>query len=143
MSRGTPPKLEQYTGLRRGRRKLRLLAPLVQLGFVGLGLTIFLDQSRSLLSDAQFTWGERSVMGTVALVALGGCGLAGWIVGRLIGVAAELIEAVADAAESSRRTTELIEGQVVPTLLRIARALEQPQSGRERIEPSRQRPAKP
>jgi hypothetical protein len=143
MSRGIPPKLEQYTGLRRGRRTLRLLAPLVQLGFVGLGLTIFLDQSRSLLSDAQFTWGERSVMGTVALVALGGSGLAGWIVGRLIGVAAEMFDAMADAAESARRTTELIEGQVVPTLLRIASALEQPQSGRERIEPSRQRPAKP
>ncbi len=50
---------------------------------------------------------------------------------------------MADTAESARRTTELIEGQVVPTLLRIASALEQPQSGRERIEPSRQRPAKP
>jgi hypothetical protein len=143
MSRGIPPKLEQYTALRRGRRTLKLLAPMVQLGFVGMGLTIFLEQSRSLLSDTQFTWGERSVMGIVALVAVGGCGLTGWIVGRLISVAAEMIDAMADTAESARRTTELIEGQVVPTLLRIASALEQPQSGRERIEPSRQRPAKP
>jgi hypothetical protein len=138
-----PSDRPRYDELRRGRRTLALLAPLIQLGFVGLGFTIFLDQSRSLLSDAQFTWGERSVMGTVALVALGGCGVAGWIVGRLIGVAAEMFDAMADAAESARRTTELIEGQVVPTLLRIATALEQPQSGRERIEPSRQRPAKP
>ena len=116
MSRGIPPRLEQYAGLRAGRRTLGLLAPLVQLGFLGLGLTIFLDQCRSLLSDTQFTWGERSVMGTVALVALGGSGLAGWIVGRLIGVAAEMIDAMADTAESARRTTELIEGQVVPAL---------------------------
>lgn len=143
MSRGIPPRLEQYNGLRRGRRTLRLLVPLVQLGCLGMGLAIFLDQSRSLLSDAQFTWGERSVMGVVALVALGGSALGGWVLGRLIGIAAELIDAVADAAESSRRTTELIEGQVVPTLLRIAEALEAPATGRDRIEPARQRPAKP
>jgi hypothetical protein len=143
MSRDLPPKLQQYAGLRRGRRTLRLLAPLVQFGFLAVGLAIFLDQSRSLLSDAQFTWGERSVMGVVALVALGGCGLAGWVVGRLIGVADELFDAMADAAESARRTTELVEGHVVPALLRIASALEQPQSGRERIEPARHRPAKP
>lgn len=143
MSRGLPPKLESYTGLRRGRRTLRLLAPLVQLGVVGMGVAIFLDQSRSLLSDAQFTWGERSVMGVVALVALGGSALAGWVVGRLIGIAAELFDAMADAAESARRTTELIEGQVVPALLRIAAALEPPPSGRDRNEPARPRPARP
>ena len=143
MSRDLPPRLQQYTGLRRGRRTLRLLAPLVQLGFVGVGLAIFLDQSRSLLSDAQFTYGERSVMGIVALVALGGSGLAGWVAGRLIALFAELFDAMADTAESARRTTELIEGQVVPALLRIATALEQPQSVRERTEPTRHRPAKP
>lgn len=143
MSRALPPRLEQYTGLRRGRRTLRLLAPLVQLGFLGMGVAIFLDQSRSLLSDAQFTWGERSVMGVVALVALGGSVLAGWVVGRLIGIAAELFDAMADTAEAARRTTELIEGQVVPALLRVAAALEPPASGRDRIEPARSRPAKP
>jgi hypothetical protein len=120
-----------------------LLAPLVQVGFLGMGLAIFLDQSRSLLSDAQFTQGERSVMGVVALVALGGCGLAGWVVGRLIGIAAELFDAMADAAESSLRTTELIEGHVVPALLRIAAALESAPAARERVEPARHRPAKP
>jgi hypothetical protein len=143
MSREVPPRLPQYAGLRRGRRTLRLLGPLVQLGFLGVGLAIFLDQSRSLLSDAQFTYGERSVMGIVALVALGGCGLAGWVVGRLIGIMAEVFDAMADAAESARRTTELIEGHVVPALLRIASALEPPPAGRERIEPTRHRPAKP
>ena len=60
----------RYDELRRGRRTLGLLAPLVQLGFLGLGLGIFLDQSRSLLSDAQFTWGERQVMGIIALLSL-------------------------------------------------------------------------
>ena len=57
------PSVQHYQGLRKGGRSLALLAPLVQLGFLGLGLAIFLDQSRSLLSDAQFTWGERNVMG--------------------------------------------------------------------------------
>ncbi len=143
MSRNLPPRSPQYEGLRRGQHTLRLLAPLVQLGFLGLGFSIFLDQSRSLLSDAQFTYGERSVMGIVALVALGGCGLAGWVVGRLIGIMAEVFDAMADAAESARRTTELIEGHVVPALLRIASALEQSPEGRDRIEPARQRPARP
>ena len=61
--------------------RLRLLGPLVQLGFLGVGLAVFLDQSRSLLSDAQFTWGERRVMGIVGIVALGG-GLLGGLGGR-------------------------------------------------------------
>jgi hypothetical protein len=134
---------QQYAGLRRGRRTLRLLAPVVQIGFLGVGMAIFLDQSRTLLSDAQFTHGERTVMGIVALTALGGCGLAGWVVGRLIGLAAELFDAMADAAESARRTTELIEGHVVPALLRIAAALEPPPGARDRVEPTRQRPARP
>jgi hypothetical protein len=143
MSRALPPRLEQYTGLRRGRRTLRLLSPLLQLGIVGVGLAVFLDQSRSLLSDAQFTWGERSIMGIVALVAMGGSALAAWVVGLLLGMAAEMFDAMADVAESARRSTELIEGHVVPTLVRIAAALEQPSSGRERVEPPRHRPAKP
>lgn len=143
MSRDLTPRVPQYAGLRRGRRTLRLLAPLVQIGFLGVGLAIFLDQSRSLLSDTQFTYGERSVMGVVALVALGGSGLAGWVVGRLIGLAAELFDAMADTAESARRTTELIEGHVVPALLRIAAALEPSPTARDRIEPTQHQPAKP
>jgi hypothetical protein len=115
-----------YEGLRRGRRTLRLLAPLVQFGFIALGFAFFLDQSRALLSDTQFTWGERQIMGLSALVALGGFGFAGWVVGRLITVAAELMDVLADSAESARRTSELIEQHVVPSLARIASALEQP-----------------
>lgn len=119
-----PPSRNRYEALRRGRRTLKLIAPLVQLAFLGLGLTIFLDQSRALLSDAQFTWGERRVMGVIALLALGGCGFAGWVVGRLIGVAGELLDVMADSAESAWHTCELIERQVAPTLSRIATALE-------------------
>jgi hypothetical protein len=114
----------RYEGLRRGRRTLAVLAPLVQIGFLALGLGIFLDQSRSLLSDAQFTWGERQVMGLIALLALGGCGFAGWAAGRLIRVAAELVDVLADTAEAAWRTTDLIEQRVVPALGRIALALE-------------------
>lgn len=143
MSRGLPPQLEHYHGLRRARRTLRLMIPMVQLGAMGAGLSVFLDQSRSLLSDAMFTWGERSVMGIVAISALGGAALTAWVLGRLIGIVAEAIDAMADVAEASRRTTELIEGQVVPALWRIAAALEPPASGRDRNEPSRQRPARP
>jgi hypothetical protein len=100
------------------------LAPLVQIGFLALGLGIFLDQSRSLLSDAQFTWGERQVMGIVALISLGGCGFAGWAAARLIKVAAELVDVLADGAEASARTNDLIEQHVIPALARAVRALE-------------------
>src|SRR5262245_50728231 len=106
----------RYQDLRRSRRTLKLLAPLVQIGFLALGLGIFLDQSRSLLSDTQFTWGERQVMGIIALLALGGCGFAGWAVSRLIRVAAELIDVLADGAEAAWQTSELIGGQVIPAL---------------------------
>jgi hypothetical protein len=122
----------RYEGLRRGRRTLGLLAPLVQLGFLTLGLGIFLDQSRSLLSDAQFTWGERQVMGIIALLALGGCGFAGWVVGRLIKVAAELLDVLADNAEAAWRTCDLIERHVIPALGRVASALERIESAPER-----------
>jgi hypothetical protein len=131
----------RYEELRRGRRTLALLAPLIQLGFVGLGLGIFLDQSRSLLSDAQFTWGERQVLGITAIMALGGCGFAGWIVGRLIKVAAEIVDVLADGAESASRTNELIEQHLIPTLARVARALETNEPARDRTT-SRERPLK-
>jgi hypothetical protein len=129
-----PPPHTRYESLRRGRRTLKLITPLVQLAFLGLGLAIFLDQSRALLSDAQFTWGERRVMGIIALLALGGCGFAGWVVGRLIGVAAELLDVMADSAEAAWRTSDLIERHVVPTLSRIATALEdrEPSTSRDR-----------
>jgi hypothetical protein len=121
--------------LRRGRRTLTILAPLVQVGFLALGLGIFLDQSRSLLSDAQFTWGERQVMGIIALLALGGCGFAGWAAGRLIRVAAELVDVLADTAEAAWRTTDLIEQRVVPALGRIVLALESKEAPSGRANP--------
>jgi hypothetical protein len=120
----TPVNRSRYESLRKGRRTLALIAPLVQLGFLALGLGIFLDQCRELVSDAQFTWGERRVMGIVALLALGGCGFAGWVVGRLIKVMAEVMDVLADGAEAALRTNDLIERHVVPALARIASALE-------------------
>ena len=93
--------IDLATKLRRGRRTLGNAGSLVQIGFLALGFGIFLDQSRSLLSDAQFTWGERQVMGIIALLALGGCAFAGWVVGRLIKVVAELLNVLADGAEAA------------------------------------------
>ena len=40
-------------------------------------------------------------MGVIALLALGGCGFAGWVVGKMIKVAAELLDVLADDAEAS------------------------------------------
>src|SRR5258708_37400029 len=131
----------RYDGVRKGRRMLGLLAPLVQVAFLALGFGIFLDQSRSLLSDAQYTWGERQVMGIIALLALGGCGFAGWVVGRLIRVAAELLDVLADDAEANGRTNELIERHVVPALGRIALPLEPLAPSPDPTPPNRTRPS--
>jgi hypothetical protein len=115
----------RYVSLRRGSKVLSRLAFWVQLGFMILGLGLFLDQTRDLLSDAQFTWGERRVMGVVALVTLGGCGLAGWVLGQLFRVSAEVLDVLADGAEAAWRAGDLIEQHLVPTLGRIALALEE------------------
>ncbi len=104
-----------------------------------MGLTIFLQQARTLLSDSQFTWGERRVLGIIALLALGGCGFAGWVAGRLIKVAAEIVDVLADGAESAWRTNELIEQHLIPTLARVAKALEAKEPVRDRTS-SRERP---
>lgn len=114
----------RYEGLRRGRRTLRLVSMLVQSSIILFGVTVFLEQAGSLLSEGQFTWGERRVMGLTALVSIGGCLLAAWAAGRLIGVFGELFDALADGAQASWRTVQLLETQVVPALNRIASALE-------------------
>jgi hypothetical protein len=115
----------RYTDLRRGGKVLHRLGWWVQLGFLFLGLGLFLDQARGLLSDAQFTTGERQVMGLIALITIGGCGLAGWVVGRLFRVSAGILDVLADSAEASWRTGDLIEQHLIPTLGRIALALEE------------------
>ena len=115
----------RYASLRKGGKVLGRLALWVQLGFLIMGMGLFLDQARDLLSDAQFTWGERRVMGVIALVTLGGCGLAGWILGQLFRIFAQVLDVLADGAEAAWRAGDLIEQHLVPTLGRIALALEE------------------
>jgi hypothetical protein len=119
-----PIERSRYQDLRRGRRTLGFLASLVQFGLLAAGLAIFLHQAWLLYSGRGFTWGERQVLGAVALVAVGGCGIAGWVAGHLIKVVAELLDVLADGAEAASRTNELIERHVIPTLVRVATALE-------------------
>ncbi len=115
----------RYASLRKGGKVLGRLALWVQLGLLILGAGLFLDQAKDLLSDAQFTWGERRVMGIIAIVTLGGCGLSGWILGQLFRVSAQVLDVLADSAEAAWRTGDLIEQHLVPTLGRIALAIEE------------------
>lgn len=115
----------RYQNLRRSGRILTRLAPVVTFGIWSLGLSLFLDQSRDLVSDAQFTWGERRVMAAVAAVTVGGYLLVGWVVGRLFKAAADLIDVLADLGDSSWRTGDMIEQHVIPLLGRIATTLDQ------------------
>lgn len=118
------PMTSRYRSLDASRRALARAAPLVRFGLFSVGVSVFLDQVRPLVSDAQFTWGERRVIGVVALVTLGGFGLAAWVAGQLLRAAADLIEVFVDGADAAARAAYLIEAQVVPGLNRAAAALE-------------------
>ena len=118
------PGLTRDRSLDDARDALARMAPFVRFGLLAVGLACALAQVRPLVADAQFTWGERRVIGFVTLVTLGGFALAGWVAGRLLRAAAGLIGAVADVAESAVRTNDLIETRVVPGLERAAAAME-------------------
>jgi hypothetical protein len=118
------PGTTRYRSLEASGRVLARSAGLVRLGVFSIGVALFLDQVRALISDAQFTWGERRVMGIVGLVTLGGFGLAGWLAGRVMRATAELIEVFIDGADAATRSSYLIEAQVAPALVRAAAALE-------------------
>jgi hypothetical protein len=113
------------------------MAPVVTLGVWVTGISLFLDQSRDLISDAQFTWGERRVMAAVAAVTVGTSILAGWVLGRLFRAAADLIDVLADLGDSSWRTGDMIERHVVPLLGRIATTLEQNSPARNVASPAK------
>ncbi|MHC5541972.1 hypothetical protein ACYOEI_27445, partial [Singulisphaera rosea] len=105
---------QRYDSLRNSGHVLRRMAPWVRFGVFSAGLSLFMDQVRPMLSDAQFTWGERRVMGIVALFTLGGFGLGGWVAGRLLRASSELIDLLIDGADAAWRTADLIELQMVP-----------------------------
>ncbi|MDR3636210.1 MAG: hypothetical protein P4L84_20580 [Isosphaeraceae bacterium] len=114
----------RYHSLRNARVILGRMAPVVRFAIFSVGVSLFLDQARPLLSDSQFTWGERRVMGVVALVTFASFGLAAWVAGHLLRTAAELIDVVVDGVEANERTADLIERHMVPALNRLASALE-------------------
>jgi hypothetical protein len=118
------PDTPRYDKLRASKRSLARVAPLVRYGLFSIGFTMFLDEVKSLVSDVQFTWGERQIMGIVGFSYLCGFGLAGWVAGRLISTGADMIDVVVDQAEAANRTANLIEQHALPALARIAVALE-------------------
>ncbi|MDG3006151.1 hypothetical protein [Paludisphaera mucosa] len=109
----------RYTSVRSGGRALARLAPVVQLGVASLGAAYFLTQAQALLSDAQFTWAERRIAGLIALTTVVGFGLAGWVLGTALRVVAGLLDVLADQAEASWRTVDLMEMHVIPALGRV------------------------
>jgi hypothetical protein len=118
------PDIPRYDKLRASRRTLARVAPWVGYGLISVGFSMFLGEVRSLVSDMQFTWGERRIMGIVGLSYLAGFGLAGWVSARLISTGAELIDVFVDQAEDAARTADLLERHAIPALGRIALALE-------------------
>ena len=98
----TTPNASPYESLRSTRRALAGMSPVVRLGLFVAAVALFLKDAGPLLSDMQLTWGERMVAAITATTYLVGFGLAGWVAGRLLRAAAELIDVLVDQAESSR-----------------------------------------
>jgi rubrerythrin len=119
----------RYESLRASRRVLARMVPLVEFGLFAAGVGLFLNQVGDLVSDMQLTWGERRIVGVVALITLGGFGLGGWVAGRLLRTLGGLIDVVVDQAEAAARTADLIEWNMVPALERVAVALERRSAG--------------
>jgi hypothetical protein len=119
-----PPDPSRNHALQDARRALNRAAPVVRYGLLLVGSAVVLDQIRPMVSDGQFTWGERRVAALVAAVTMVGFALAGWAAGWILKGAAELIGSVADGAEAAIRATYLMEAHLVPTLTRAAVALE-------------------
>jgi hypothetical protein len=120
MTRNPHPELQKAgRSLRRAARSVAILLWLA-------GAYSFLTTVRPILPDApeNLTWGERRVIGIVALVTLGGFGLAGWVAGRLLTAASESVEALLDGTDAAVRTSQMIEAHLVPGLNRAVAALE-------------------
>jgi hypothetical protein len=110
--------------LRDARDVILRTATVVRYGLFAWGLAVGFQRIAPLVSDAQFTWGERRIAGIVSLTALGGFALAGWAAGSILRAAAALLGAVADATDAAVRAGDLIERQLMPTVARAAFALE-------------------
>ena len=117
----TPP----YASLRKGGKVLGRLALWVQLGFLIMGMGLFLDQVADLLSDAQFTWGDSPGDGSYRTGHPWRLRPGGWILGQLFRILAAGAHVLADGAEAAGGAGDLIEQHLVPTLGRIALALEE------------------
>jgi hypothetical protein len=111
------------------------MAPVVRYGLIAVGFALALDRVRPLVSDAQFTWGERRVVAAVTLVVVGGFAVAGWAAGRLLQAAAGLIGAVAEGADAAVRMCQLVESRLVPGVERAIAAIEALNSGADPLAP--------
>ena len=130
-----PNRIRRDRSLQDARRALARMAPLVRYGLFAVGFAVALDRVRPLVSDGQFTWGERRVIGAVTLVVVGGFAVAGWAAGRLLEAAAGLIGAVAEGAEAAVRMSQLVESRLVPGIERAVAAIEALNTGADPLAP--------
>ncbi len=119
-----PSRISRDRSLHDAQRAMLRMAPVIRYGLLTVGFAVALDRVRPLISDGQFTWGERRVIGGVTLIVVGGFAVAAWAAGRLLQAAAGLIGAVAEGAEAAARIGDLVESRLVPGVERAVAALE-------------------
>jgi hypothetical protein len=118
------PSSERYRFLLEMHSFARWTTPLVRWGLILVGLSLFSVQAMRLV-DTNLGFSERIYTGVVALAALLGFSLLGVVVGRLIGIGADLAEVLMDIETATERTADLTEKQLVPSINRLARGIEQ------------------
>jgi hypothetical protein len=118
------PSSERYRFLLEMHSFARWTTPLVRWGLILVGLSLFSVQAMRLV-DTNLGFSERVYTGVVALAALLGFSLLGVVVGRLIGIGADLAEVLIDIETAAERTADLTEKQLMPALHRLARGIEQ------------------
>ena len=115
--------MPSYRSLRKTGKTLRLFAPICRALLFLLGVALFLDKARSLLGTG-FGMGERVVLGTLALSYLGGFGLAGVLVHRILDAVGDLIEVWLDQTQAAQQTVAVLENELVPAIDRLAAVLD-------------------
>lgn len=104
-------------------RGLVAMGPVVRLGFLAVGVASALQELSSALERLGASERGLIAASSSAISSLFFYGLIGWLAGRLLPAVAEFLEQQGRRADSAARTRDLVEGELIPAVTRLAEAL--------------------
>lgn len=105
-------------------RTLTAMAPVVQLGFFVVGIASGLHELSLALERPGSPESGLFAAGCAAVSSVVFYGLLGWLAGRLLPAAAEILDQREEARRSSSRIVALFEDEMIPSFHRLADVLE-------------------